>query len=42
MTTKKQPLQEIYGDEDNVEVTPKEMGNALHEIIKELKEISNG
>ena len=36
---KKQPLQEIYGDDsnDDVEVTDKEVGNALTEIITELK-----
>ena len=35
---KKQPLQEIYGQEDDVEVTGEDIGIALHEIIKELKE----
>ena len=35
---KKQPLQEIYGDvDDDVEVTDEEIGNALTEIITELK-----
>ena len=43
---KKQSLQEIYGDDsddytlhsdDDVEVTDKEIGNALTEIISELK-----
>jgi hypothetical protein len=38
---KRQALQEIYGDtnnnEDDVEVTDEEIGNALTEIISELK-----
>ena len=36
---KKQSLQEIYGDDsdDDVEVTDEEIGNALTEIISELK-----
>jgi len=36
---KKQPLQEIYGDadDDGVEATDEEIGNALTEIITELK-----
>ena len=38
---KKQALQEIYGDANNddedVEVTEEEIGNALTEIISELK-----
>ena len=38
--SKKQHLQEIYGqeDEDDIEVTDEEVGNALIEIITELKE----
>jgi hypothetical protein len=35
---KKQSLQEIYGDAEDTEVTQEDMGNALQEIIKELKE----
>ena len=38
MKSKKQSLQEIYGEEDNVEVTQEDVGKALQEIIKELKE----
>lgn len=35
----KKHLQEIYGEEDNeVEVSDEEIGNALTEIIAELKE----
>ena len=37
---KKQPLQEIYGENENddeVEVTQEEIGTALTEIISELK-----
>ncbi len=36
---KKQTLQEIYGenDDDDVEVTQEEIGNALAEMIDELK-----
>ena len=34
----KKPLQEIYGEvDDDVEVTDEEIGNALTEIISELK-----
>ena len=36
---KRKHLQEIYGEEDNeVEVSDEEIGNALTEIIAELKE----
>ena len=36
---KKKHLQEIYGeDDDDVEVTDEEVGNALTEMIAELKE----
>ena len=38
--SKRKHLQEIYGEDDDseVEVTGEDMGIALHEIIKELKE----
>ena len=38
--SKKQHLQEIYGEDedDDIEVTDEEVGNALTEIIAELKE----
>ena len=33
----KQTLKEIYGEDDDVEVTDEEIGNALAEMIDELK-----
>jgi hypothetical protein len=37
--SKRKHLQEIYGEDDaEVEVTGEDIGIALHEIIKELKE----
>ena len=36
---KKKHLQEIYGeDDDEIEVTDEEVGNALTELVAELKE----
>ena len=38
--SKRKHLQEIYGeeDEDDIDVTDEEVGNALTELIAELKE----
>ena len=37
--SKRKHLQEIYGEDDTeVEVTEEEVGLALHDMIKELKE----